>query len=216
VPSLHRAVPLTSAVVFAIASATTIAVAAEPAPSPEAAEVSAPPESALYLRGQLGLGYWHYFQDNYADREIGGGGFEGRFAIGRWFSSGFTVGGEVTPIIYFPSTGHNVASGNPLESGAGGGIMLGIVGGWLPDYRRPSVAVSLAGGFLGSGVPSVWGGYGPYISPSVSVFFAHLDRVHLGAYLRLVYAPLFSSDATPEGAEKNFFMGTIGFDTTFL
>jgi hypothetical protein len=189
-------------------------LAASPAASqPPAVEATDGDDRALFLSAQLGFGYWHYFQTDYADREFGGGSAEARFAVGGWFRGGFTVGGEISPIAYFPTKGHADREGD-MSSPAGGGIMFGPMAAWIPELERPPVAIRLAAGFTGDGAPGTWGGYGPYVSPSLSVFFGHFGRVHLGGYLRLIYARLFSSDA--QGAKKNFLMITLGVDVTVL
>jgi hypothetical protein len=171
-------------------------------------------ERGPYLHTQLGGGYWHYWQAHYADREADGFALElhGAFAwavseeiaIGTAFSGQFYDGG-----------GHGYTTG-PWAATATGGGLWGLLFAWMPAGETPPIALEISAGFAGAGAAALWGGFGPYLSPSLTIFFAHHGRSHFGITLRVQYEPMYSDDATPRGAQKNFVLGSVAIGWTFF
>jgi hypothetical protein len=170
-------------------------------------------ERGPYLHTQLGAGYWHYFQSNYAPREADGLVLELHaafaWAVGDEVALGTSFSGQM-----FYGGGHTT-SGSQWPASATGGGNWGLLFVWMPAGEEPPVSVELSAGFAGGGMAQ-WGGFGPYISPSLTVFLAHAGRNHLGLTVRMQYEPMYSDDATPHGAVKNFVMADVSIGWTLF
>jgi len=171
-------------------------------------------ERGPYLHTQLGGGYWHYFQSHYADREADGFAAELHGAFAWALSDEIALGTAFSGQFYYGG-GHGYTTG-PWPAGAAGGGLWGLLLVWMPSGERPPVSVELSAGFAGGGAATLWGGFGPYVSPSLTIFFAHAGRNHFGVTLRVQYEPMFSDDATPHGAQKNFVFGSLAIGWTFF
>ncbi len=178
-----------------------------------AASAQPAPSHRLFLQSRVGLGYWHYFQTDFAPREIDGGFLEIVGAVGGSPAPGFIVAAQVVAALYFPSTGVYGRANQPLPSGVTGGGDLGALFTWMPSPDRPRFALQLGAGFTGQGLAGIWGGLGPYLAPGASIVVLNNGKSHLAVDLRLKYAPLFSSDAP--GATKNYVGVTAGFGWLF-
>jgi hypothetical protein len=172
------------------------------------------PSHKLFLQSRVGLGYWHYFQTDFAPRELDGGFLEVVGAVGGSPAPGFIIAGQIVATLYFPTTGVQGSANQPLPSGVGGGGDLGALFTWMPNPDRPRFALQFGAGFTGGGAPpQVWGGVGPYLAPGASIVVLNSGKSHLAVDLRLKYAPLFSSDAP--GATKNLVSISAGFGWIF-
>jgi len=176
-------------------------------------EPRAAPREA-FLRTELAAGYWQYFQSQFADREADGFamGLNGAFA---WALADEVALGTAFELQFYDGGGHT-SSGSSFGPDATVGGLWGFFLAWMPAGSEPPVSIELSAGFAGAGVSGRWGGFGPYVSPSVTVYFAHAGRSHFGITARLQYEPMFSEDATPHGAQKNFVFGSLAIGWTFF
>ncbi len=187
------------------------------APRSASAQVDEEPGDAVahdvYVRAQISGGYWHYVQSRYADREVGSGLVALAGSFGLPVAPGVVLGTHAAFQLTLPGTGRR-ASGRELEAPFGGGFAWGLLFAYLPDEEEPPISLEVAAGFAMAGAPGAWGGGGPFASASLTVFFAHLGRSHVGAQLGVQYTSQYSDDATPRGAEKHFVAVTAGVGWT--
>lgn len=124
------------------------------------------------------------------------------FVLGTSFSGQFYYGG-----------GHGYTTG-PWPASVTGGGYWGLLFAWMPDSDEPPVSVEVSAGFAGGG-NAQWGGFGPYVAPAFTVFFAH-GRNHFGLTVRIQYEPMFSDYETAHGAQKNYVSGLLAIGWTFF
>jgi hypothetical protein len=179
------------------------------------AQSTTPRSRDAYLHTELGAGYWHYWQSHYADRETDGFATELHGAFAWHFGDEVAVGTAFSLQLYY-GTGHRYSDGSQIGPDTNAGGLWGFLFAWTPSGDRPPISLELSAGFAGAGAVHDWGGFGPYLSPALTIFFAHAGRSHFGVTARVQYEPMFSDDATPHGAQKNFVFASLALGWTLF